>query len=270
MAMKENKLRQLLNEGKPSVSTRLWSPWAFYAEALGSTGKFDYMEFVAEYAPFTQYDLENMCRASELFDMGSMIKVDFQSRGYFAQKAVCAGFQAIMFADHESCDQVRESIKTMKPKTPQDGGIFGYPNRRYIGCQSHIGQMAHAQRLRDIVLSFMIEKHETVENIDELCSIPGVDMIQFGPSDYCMSLGYNRGEYVNEFKEAERKCIKAALAHGVQPRCEIGTADDAKYYIDLGVRHFSIGDQFKVIKAFWEKEGEKMAQVLVGEKIIEA
>lgn len=73
MAMKENKLRQLLNEGKPSVSTRLWSPWAFYAEALGSTGKFDYMEFVAEYAPFTQYDLENMCRASELFDMGSMI-----------------------------------------------------------------------------------------------------------------------------------------------------------------------------------------------------
>lgn len=268
MAMTENKLRRLLDEGKPSVSTRLWSPWAFYTEALGSTHKFDYMEFVGEYAPFTQYDLENLCRAAELHDMSSMMKVDFQNRGYFAQKAVCSGFQSIMFADHDSCDQVRETIKFMKSKTPAAGGTFGYPNRRYIGTQSHIDQLSHAKRLNEIVLSFMIEKHETVESIEEFCAIDGVDMIQFGPSDYCMSLGFNRSDYVNEFKAAERKCIEVALKNGVQPRCEIGTADEAKYYIDLGVKHFSIGDQFKVVKAFWEKEGDKMAQVLADEKMI--
>ena len=261
MAMKENKLRRLLNEGKPSVSTRLWSPWAFYTEALGSTQKFDYMEFVAEYAPFDQYDLENLCRAAEIHDMASMIKVDFQNRGYVTQKAICSGFQAIMFADHESPEQVRETIKIVKPKTPQDGGIFGYPNRRYIGTQSHIDQMAHAQRLRDIVLCFMIEKAEMVDQIDEVCSIPGVDMIQFGPSDFCMSLGLNRSQYVKEFKEAERHCIEVALKHGVQPRCEIGTAEEAQYYIDLGVKHFSVGDQFKVIKAFWDNEGKKMRDI---------
>ena len=265
---------QMRNLVKEKIAANGYALGAFVAsssatncEILAING-LDFVLIDCEHAQTDAETLVHMCRASELYNMGSMMKVDFQSRGYFAQKAVCAGFQAIMFADHESCDQVRESVKMMKPKTPQDGGIFGYPNRRYIGCQSHIGQMAHAQRLRDIVLSFRIEKHETVENIDELCSIPGVDMIQFGPSDYCMSLGYNRNDYVNEFKEAERKCIKAALAHGVQPRCEIGTADDAKYYIDLGVRHFSIGDQFKVIKAFWDKEGEKMAQVLADEKII--
>ena len=78
--MRENKLRRILREGKTSVATRLWSTWPLYTESLGATGNFDYMEFVAEYAPFTQADLENMARAAELYEMGSMIKVDFQNR----------------------------------------------------------------------------------------------------------------------------------------------------------------------------------------------
>lgn len=268
MIDRENKLRKILQEGRPSVSTRMWSPWAFYTEALAATGKYDYVEFVGEYAPFTQYDLENICRAAELYDMASMMKVDFQNRAYTAQKAVCSGFQSILFADHDSCEKVRESIHFMKPKTPEDGGIFGFPNRRYIGCQPHVPQMEQAKRLREIVLAFMIEKKETVERIDELCDIPGVDMIQFGPSDYSMSLGYNRSEKMDECRLAEQKCIRSALMHGVHPRCEIASADDAKYYLDLGVRHFSIGDQFKVIRAFWESEGEKIAQILRDEKIL--
>ena len=262
MVNKQNILRDILNRGGTSVSTRLWSPWAFYTEALGATGKYDYMEFVGEYAPFSQDDLENMCRAAELYEMGSMMKVDFYNRAYVAQKAICAGFQSILFADHVTCDQVRETIQLMKPKTPEDGGFFGYPSRRYIGCQPNLPQMDHAARVRDVVLAFMVEKHEMVEHIDELCDIPGVDMIQFGPSDYSMSCGKNRADFKDACFEAERKCIKTALAHGVQPRCEIADADSAKYYLDLGVRHFSIGDQFKVIHTFWEDEGEKIHRTL--------
>ena len=46
--MKENKLRRILKEGKGSVSTRIWSPWATMMEAAAATGHFDYLEFVAE------------------------------------------------------------------------------------------------------------------------------------------------------------------------------------------------------------------------------
>ena len=80
--MKENKLRRILRQGRISVATRLWSTWPLYTESLGATGNFDYMEFVAEYAPFTQADLENMARAAELYERGSLIKVAFQNRVY--------------------------------------------------------------------------------------------------------------------------------------------------------------------------------------------
>lgn len=35
--MTENRLRRLLNEGKPSVSTGIWSTWPFYTECVGAT-----------------------------------------------------------------------------------------------------------------------------------------------------------------------------------------------------------------------------------------
>lgn len=67
----------------------------------------------------------------------------------------------------------------------------------------------------------MIEKKETMDNIEEICSIPGVDLVQFGPSDYAMSMGKNKADIDEECKAAERKMIEVALKHGIQPRCEI-------------------------------------------------
>ena len=255
--MKENKIRHLLREGLPTTSTRMWSVWPFYTEVIGETGNFDYVEFVAEYAPFSQADLENFARAAELKNMGTMLKVDFQNRGYIAQKAVAAGFQAINFADHHTAEEVRESVAMMKPDC-LGRGRFGYPNRRYIGTQPYISQMDHVRRLDDIVLCFMIEKTDAMDEIEEICSIPGVDMVQFGPSDYSMSAGMNRPDMEEEVKAAERKMIEVALKHGVHPRCEISSPAEAEYYISLGVRHFSLGDQLKVLEKFWRTEGKVM------------
>lgn len=260
--MKENKLRYHLNHNLPLISTRLWSTNPFFWEVVGQTGKYDYVEFLAEYSPFNYTDLPNMIRAAELNHMGSMIKLDFQERGYAAQKAIQAGFQSILFVDHVNPAQVRESIRMVRPKTPEGIGEFGYPNGRYIGGQSHIPVLDHVERLNDIVLCFMIEKAEAVEHIEEICSIPGVDMIQFGPNDYCMSRGFNRAEHSDEFRAAERKCIETALAHNVRPRCEIHSAKDAEYYAKLGVKDFALGDQLAILKAFWNEEGKEIRDII--------
>ena len=205
--MKNNLIREKVDQRLPMTSTRIWSTNPFIVETVGCSQQFDYVEFAAEYAPFSQVDLENMCRAAELYGMGSMIKLDLQNRGYVAQKAMAAGFQAVLFADHS-----------------------------------------------------------TPEQIEEICSVPGVDMIQFGPSDYSMSAGKDRSSYTEEAKAAERAVIEVALKHGVHPRCEIMTADAAQYYIDLGVRHFSLGDQLKIQMAYWDNEGKKIRGIADGLK----
>lgn len=260
--MQTNYFRALLNQGSPTNGTRLSSTWPVYTELVGISKNFDYVEFLAEYAPFSELDLENLARAAELHGIATMIKVDFQNRGYMAQRAVSAGFQAVNFVDHRNADEVRETIRMMKPETPQDRGCFGFPNRRFIGCVPYADQMAHAQRLRDTVLCFMIEKGEAVDNIEAICSVPGVDMVQFGPSDYSMSRGWSRNEHQKECDEAERYVIETALKHGVAPRCEIATPAEAEKYIKMGVKHFCLGDQIQVLRKFWEGDGALMREMM--------
>jgi len=89
-------------------------------------------------------------------------------------------------------------------------------------------------------------------------------MVQFGPSDYSMSRGWNSSQHVDEFKAAERTMIEVALKHGVQPRCEIGAPDQAKYYLDLGVRHFSLGDEIGNATRFWTQQGAVLRETIQG------
>ena len=260
--MTENIIRKKLRANKCTTSTRVWSTWPFYTEAIGATGNFDYIEYVGEYSPYTTLDLENIARAAELHNMGSMMKVDFQNRGYVAQKAIAAGFQAILFADHHTADEVRETLAMVKSDTPEMGGRFGCPSRRFIGTQVYLTQVEHAKRINETVIAFMIEKKSAMDELEEICSIPGVDIVQFGPTDYNMSRGRNTMDFTEETKAEERRMIEIALKHGVRPRCEVLRLEDLPYYMDLGVRDFSLGDEFKKLRELWVDDGARMKAII--------
>lgn len=262
--MKENKLRRILEENGSSISTRISSRWATITELATCSGCYDYIEYLAEYSPLTNEDYENLARVCELHGMGSIVKVDFQNRGYVAQKALAAGMQGILFTDCKTPEEVAECIYLTMPDTPKYGGRFGYPNNRWIGYQPHNPQLDYAEMVARSVRLFMIEKKEAVENIEAICRIPGVDMIQFGPSDYSMSCGYNAADpgWIEERKAMERHCIRVALENGVQPRCEILTPEEAVYYKELGVKHFSLGDQMKILRNWWADNGRKLQELV--------
>ena len=74
--MKKNKLRELIRSGKATIGTRVLVPWPGMIEVIANTEAIDYIEFLGEYAPWDLHDLENIGRATELYDISSMFKVD--------------------------------------------------------------------------------------------------------------------------------------------------------------------------------------------------
>jgi len=259
---KSNVLRELLRQDRPTLGTRIFSTNPIVTEVAGSTGKFDYIELLAEYTPVDQYDFENIARAAELHALGSIIKVDYANRIHVAQKALAAGFQGVLFADHRQPQDIEATIKAVRADCPQDGGGFGFTPRRLIGYASGISQLQFAEMLREIVCCFMVEKREAVDNIDEICAVEGLDMIQFGPSDFSMSCGVDASVNGEAIRAAEEKCIKAALKHGVRPRAEIMSPEQAKRYIDLGVRDFNIGGDLWNLAAVWQAHGSELRSVI--------
>ncbi len=262
--MKPNKLRELLDAGKPSVCTRIHSRWPFITEAVGATGRYDYVEFAGEYAPFTQQELEGIAMAAELTGMAAMIKVDMLNRGYVCQKAMAAGFNALLLVDHRTPEDVKESLRLIRPDSPEDGGAFGFPVRRFnfAGSWASYSFEEYKKLLRSTVVAVMIEKKEAVENLKEILAVPGIDMVQWGPADYALSSGWERKEKKDELKEVERYVIETAIKCGVQPRAEINTAAQAAYYKKLGVKHFSLGDEVMNNLAYWRTQGEELRGVL--------
>ncbi len=262
--MKPNVLRGKLKAGEPTVSTHIHSTWPSVIEAIGHTGIYDYVEFVAEYGPSDLHDLDNMARAAELFDMGMMIKVDQSHQAYLAQRAVGSGFGSVLFTDARSAADVREQILTVKPDTPEDKGWYGVATRRHT-YMGYGGSEAYVKALQDTVVAVMIEKRGAVEEIDEILEIPGLDMVQWGGSDYSVSIGLPGQKGHPTVVEAHDRVFKKAVAVGIPARAEINTPDEARKYLDMGVRHFSIGTDITILHGWWKSNGEDLWRAINGE-----
>jgi 4-hydroxy-2-oxoheptanedioate aldolase len=264
--MKKNRLREMLKQGKPTLGTRLLSVWPGMVEIVGHTGMFDYVEYLGEYSPWDLHDLENFGRAVELFNMSSMVKVDQNCRAFIAQRALGSGIQNILFTDIRTVEDTKECVRIVRAETPQTKGINGVANRRNVGYYLEAGSAEYVKSMDEAVVTLMIEKKEAVDNLEEILSVEGIDMVQFGPGDYSLSAGYVGQRSHPKVKEAELKTIKIALKKGIRPRVEIGSInykiEDLQKYIKLGVKDFSLPSEGKIVYEWLKKHGENIRKLL--------
>jgi 4-hydroxy-2-oxoheptanedioate aldolase len=153
-------------------------------------------------------------------------------------------------------------VRVVRPDTPEDQGLYGAAARRF--AYESGGREAYNQYLRDVVVAIMIEKASAVEQIDEILAVPGVDMIQWGPSDFTMSSGITTGRTSPEVREVEEMVLRKALEQGVQPRAELTQLDEdeVQWYLDIGVRHFRMGTDMGILRDFWTEKGSALRGML--------
>jgi 2-keto-3-deoxy-L-rhamnonate aldolase RhmA len=192
--------------------------------------------------------------------MSSMMKVEEQTRGFIATRAIDAGIQNVLFTDCRSADEVRECIRLVRPETPKAGGTHGAAMRRNVGYVSYAGSEAWIEAMQHVVIAIMIEKKGAMEHLDDILSVEGVDMVQFGPVDYSITVGSDRSSA--EVREAQRDMIERALAKGVAPRVEISDVSQAKPWIEMGVRHFCVGWDLAVISGWCRQQARGMRDLL--------
>ena len=101
-------------------------------------------------------------------------------------------------------------MRIVRPETPEDKGTYGVATRRFT-YMGYGGSKDYVQALRDIVVTIMIEKPGTVDNLEEVLAVPGVDMVQWGGSDYSMGIGRAGERYSPELRTVERRVFGAVL-----------------------------------------------------------
>jgi 2-keto-3-deoxy-L-rhamnonate aldolase RhmA len=262
--MRHNRFRELLSAGKPTLGTHLLSSWPTLVELVGSAGNYDYIEFTAEYAPFHMHDLDNLGRALELKNLAGMIKIEQTQWTHQAMRAIGSGFQSVLFADLRTVEDAHACVAAVRAETPNSGGRLGVGMRRDVGTVLEGGSPAYVAALDEVVIAIMVEKRECVEDLDAILSVKGIDMVQFGGSDYSMSIGVTGQRNHPEVKKAEQKTIEMALKKGLHPRVELADIRQAAPYLEMGVKHFCIGWDVRILADWWDTKGAEMRGLLTG------
>jgi 2-keto-3-deoxy-L-rhamnonate aldolase RhmA len=258
-----NTLREKLAAGGPTVGTHYLSADPDVPEIIGDTGLFDYAEFAAEYSTFDMQLLYHMARAGQCAGLPLMIKLDQESQGFWAQAALGAGFKAVLFTDVRSAEDVAACHRVIRADTPEVGGLMGVKLRRPL--LAGYRPEAYLADLASIVFVIMIEKGVAVENLDEVLSAArqkGVDMTQWGPADFGLSRGKPGLMHTPEIRPFEELVIRKSIEHGVPPRIEIAEVEQARRYVDLGVRHFCIGWDRYIYRTALGRIGEDMRKLV--------
>jgi len=262
--MPKNRLRRLLEEGKPTTGTHYSCTWANLVEIIGNSQQFDYAEFTGQYGPYTLHDLEHLARACELTGMDAMIKIDQEPRTFIATRAIQAGFTAMLFADCRAAEDVRKCVESVK-LIPQ-GGINGMQYGRVMGYGTVGGQSVTLQDyvkfIDDIVIAIMIETQTLADDIEEALSTPGIDMVQFGPSDFSIAIGHPGEGYRNaQITEAMERSYQAAKRRGIRIRAEC-SVEEMQKWIDLGCKDFCIGSDTATISTWARSTGKAIRDTL--------
>jgi 4-hydroxy-2-oxoheptanedioate aldolase len=150
--------------------------------------------------------------------------------------------------------------ETLTPRRGQ--GLLGVGMRRDVGTVREPGSQAYVEALDDAVVAIMVEKRQCVEDLEAILSVPGIDMVQFGPADYAMSIG-RAGEWSHpDVRKAERVTIETALKKGIHPRVEISEPSEAVPYLEMGIKHLCIGWDVEILDTFWRTRGASMHDLL--------
>lgn len=258
-----NTFRDKLDAGKPTIGTHFLFHDPDIPEMIGDSGFFDYGEFAAEYSTFDMTTLYHIARAAQCGNLPLMIKLDQEAQGFWAQAALGAGFKSVLFTDVRTADDVDECHRLIACDTPEIGGNMGVKLRR--PALNSYDTTSYMEDLKSIVFLIMIEKTVTLDNIDsvlERARDKGVDMTQWGPADFAFSTGKPGMQFTKDIRQYEETVIKKSLEYGIAPRIEIGEVEQAKRYIDLGVKHFCIGWDRFLYRAKIAELGEGMRKVL--------
>ena len=148
--------------------------------------------------------------------MTGMAKLDQAGRLYWGPRISGAGIQNILWADPRTVEDVEECVNAMRYEGPESKypGLHGVGMRRDVGFVLEGASLAALEGGDDGVCAIMIEKKEAVEDLQSLLSVPGVDMVQFGPSDYAMSMGVTgQGPNHPKVKEGELKTVRISNIH---------------------------------------------------------
>ena len=250
MDMRKSRVLRQMRSGKVATCTKLNLSDPRAAEIAAMCG-FDCVWIDLEHVPNNMKDVEDTVRAAKIYDVDVLTRV---SKGCYSDmvRPLEGDSTGIMVPHLMSLEEAKQIVYYTKfhpiGRRPIDGG-----NADGAYCMvSGADYIKQANEERFTVVQ--IEDPEPLAELDEICKLPGIDMIFFGPADFSQGIGAPNSNDPR-IDEARRLVAATARKYGKFAGTVGGTGNfDA--LVEMGYTFISVGaDVVALFKYFRDIAG---------------
>lgn len=252
MHMRKSRVLRQMRNGKVATCVKLNLADTRNAEIAAMCG-FDCIWLDMEHVPSDYSYIEDAVRAAKIYDVDTLTRV---SKGCYSD-IVCpleGDSTGVMVPHLMSLDEAKRVVYYTKfhpiGRRPLDGGNA---DGKYclVDAADYIKE-ANAERFTVV----QIEDPEPLAELEEICALPGIDMIFFGPADFSQGIGDPCGNDP-EIDRVRRLIARTARAHG-KFAGTVGSPANFDSLVEMGYTFISTGAD---VVALWQYYGDLVGKV---------
>ena len=204
-------------------------------EILGLAG-FDFAIIDCEHAAFSGETVGNMIRASAASDIAPMVRVRENAAGPILE-ALDLGAVGLHIPQIATRDDAQRAVRAAKFPP---GGERGFnPFVRAAAYGSEPAAEFRQQANDDTLLVLHIEAQESLDQLDDILEVPGIDVAFLGPYDMSQTLGVP-GQVTHPLvQDTMQAIVKATQPRGVAVGCFANTLEQAELWLRAGVSYLA-------------------------------
>jgi 2-keto-3-deoxy-L-rhamnonate aldolase RhmA len=210
--MTPNRAKARLREGGVAIGTMI-SEWRTEeAGYLLAAAGFDFVVIDTEHASANWETVQTISRAARSAGIAPLVRVTDTIYSLLA-RALDAGALGVMVPHVETAAEAREVVRCVK--YPPDGergfGLRGAVTDYEAVPHEKVMAWSNAETL---VLA-QIESARALDNLDDIASTPGIDVLLVGPNDLSVSLGEPGDLMHQKLQDAYRHVAEVAARHRI-------------------------------------------------------
>jgi 4-hydroxy-2-oxoheptanedioate aldolase len=148
---------------------------------------FDTVVIDNEHGLLSAENVEHMVIAAELSGVTPLVRVVSSEPGEIL-KALDRGAHGVHVPQIDSKEEAERVVEAVKyPPVGKRGAAFSMRAARYGTLPVH-EYLEHANR--ETLVCIHIESAKAMSNLEEILSVPGIDMVYIGPTDLSVSMGF--------------------------------------------------------------------------------
>ena len=251
--MKQNKVKKMMQEGKPVVNGWLQIPSSFSAEVMSHQG-WDSLTIDMQHGVIDYPNALQMLQSISTTEVTPLARVNWNEPGQIMKilDAGCYGVICPMVSNKTEAEKFVQAC--MYP--PKGYRSFG-PIRGLIYGGGDYGDHAN----EEILKIAMIETKEALEKLDEIMRTPGIDGIYIGPADLSLAIGekpgFDRAETTKAYSEILR-ILEHAKKNNIFAGIHNGTTEYATRMIEKGFDFVTIASDLRALSAGAKATVDKM------------